>query len=496
MSVIPGRTTTRAGRRRSSRSNRTPPSVPSAPVVEQQASTTGLSMTPVMKRNRLLDRIGMYAITEDPIFTSTRQAEALNPALVSTHRPLAGPMVGFDVDTGNAVSCDPHFLYAQGRITSPTVVILGDVGKGKSSLVKTVYVARQVAMGRQVAVFDRKNQQGVGEYHGVAKLCEGTTVTFSRTKGTAINLLDPRIASTSLDGDEDTRVGQDKLLLMAAEFAHGRLTSKEHHALRAAHRAAIAAAKLANRHATIRDVIEALYNPEAVAVPRPRLLTSGLVNVNDVTNWGMDLALDLERFVDGDLSGLIDGTTSEGIDWNAKLLVFDTSELDESSPALSMVMALVATFLSSVWSSTNGQRVIVVEEGYHTVGLQGAGSVSVAGILRSLVKRGRGIGLAFVTVVHHISDIPEDSDVMSLIREAEIIHTFKQSRDDDQRRAVDAFGFPTWLAPLLGSLVTGVHVLKIGAEPGQIVRHIRTPLEAGVTNTDAAMLGIGLGIRS
>ncbi len=446
-------------------------------------------MPPAMKRNKWLDYLGVYGITEDPIFTSTRQAEALNPALVSTHRPLAGPMVGVDVDTGNAVSCDPHILYAQGRITSPTVVMAGDVGVGKSSFVKTVYVARQVAMGRQVAVFDRKNQQGVGEYNGVATLCEGTTITFSRTKGTAINLLDPRIASTSREGDEDTRVGQDKLLLMAAEFAHGPLSSKEHHALRAAHRAAIALARTNQRQATIRDVIEMLYNPRPDAVPRERLLTERLVAVNDVTAWGMDLALDLERFVDGDLSGLIDGTTSEGINWNAKLLVFDTSELDENSPALSMVMALVATFLSSVWSSTNGQRLIVVEEGYHTVGLQGTGTISVASILRSLVKRGRGIGLAFVTVIHHISDIPEDSDVMSLIREAQIIHTFRQSRDTDQQRAVDSFGFPPWVATQLASPPQGVHVLKIGAEPGQIVRHIRTPLEAGVTNTDAAMLG-------
>ncbi|MDO9380941.1 MAG: hypothetical protein Q7T56_19020 [Nocardioidaceae bacterium] len=469
------------------------PAVPEEPAAEAPAPEPRRRSS---RRARWLDRLGLYEVSEETIFTSTRQAQAVNPALVATHAPLAGPITGVDVDTGNAVSNGPHELYAQRRITSPNVVVLGDVGSAKSSLVKTVYVARAVACGKQVAVFDRKNQEGRGEYADVARVCDGTTIAFSRTKGSAINLLDPRISTSSRDGDTDARIGQDRLLLMAAEYAHGRLSSHEHHALRSAHRTALARAGADGRNATIHDVVDALYAPEADAVPRAHLAESEVVTPRDVVDWGMALAMDLERFVDGDLSGLIDADTSDSVDWSAPLLVFDTSELDEDSPALSLVMALVATFLSSVWAARPGQRIIVLEEGYHTARLTGPGTTSVAGILRSLVKRGRGIGLAFVTVIHHVSDLPPDSDAMSLVREAQVVHVYRQSRSDDARTVVSLFGLPSWSEDLLPAVEPGVHVLKVGKEPARLVRHIRTRIEEGFTDTDAAMTGARRGTAS
>lgn len=223
---------------------------------------------------------------------------------------------------------------------------------------------------------------------------------FARSGGTAINLLDPRISTTSESGG-DGRVGQDRLLLMVAEHAHERRPgSRQRYALRAAHATALRRARDEGRVATLHDVVAALYDPADDAVPRPHLEREGVVTRRVVIEWGLDLALDLERFITGDLSGLIDRTTSTDLDLDAPLLVFDTSALPEDSPALSLVMALVATFLSAVWARRDGQRLIVLEEGYHTARLD-----KVASVLRSLAKRGRGIGLSFVTVIHHLSDI-------------------------------------------------------------------------------------------
>ncbi|MDT0342713.1 hypothetical protein [Streptomyces litchfieldiae] len=143
------------------------------------------------RRGRLRELLGRGELAEETIFTSTRQAAALNPAVVGTHPALAGPITGVDLATGQPVTTDPHALYAQGRITSPNVLVLGDISSGKSSLVKTQYCVRQVACGKQVVVLDRKNQQGRGEYERAAAECRVTPVRFARTGGTAINLLDP-----------------------------------------------------------------------------------------------------------------------------------------------------------------------------------------------------------------------------------------------------------------------------------------------------------------
>ncbi len=435
-------------------------------------------------RSRLREMLGRGELAEETIFTSTRQAAALNPAVVATHPALAGPITGVDLATGQPVTTDPHALYDQGRITSPNVLVLGDISSGKSSLVKTQYCVRQVACGKQVVVLDRKNQQGRGEYERAAAECGITPVRFARTGGTAINLLDPRISTTSESGG-DGRVGQDRLLLMVAEHAHEHpLTSRQRYALRTAHRTALERARTAQRIATLHDVITALYDPAPDAVPRPHLHTEDIVTRRTVIEWGLDLALDLERFVTGDLSGLIDRETSTDLDLNAGLLVFDTSALPEDSPALSLVMALVATFLSAVWAHRDGRRLIILEEGYHTARLE-----KVASVLRSLAKRGRGIGLSFVTVVHHLSDIHPDSDAMSLIREAGIVHLYRQSREDDATQALTHFRLPDTLSSQLATLAQGTHILRIGHEPARMVQHLRTTLEEHITDTDQAMTG-------
>ncbi len=441
-------------------------------------------------RGKTRDRLGWSEITASAILSSTRQAEALNPALVSTHQALAGPPLGFDIATGVPVTCDPHELYnAQPRrLHSPNVAILGDVGMGKSSLAKTQYVLRPLAMGRQVCVFDRKRQEGVGEYNQLADEvgAQGQIVRFDRAGGAIINLLDPRIAQQDPSSNPQAGlVGQDRLLIMVAHFAHGELTSRERAALRGAHHAALAHAHAQHRDAEISDVVNALYNPTDESVP---WRGKGRITPEDMYEWGLDLALDLERFVEGDLSGLIDGPTQSAdggeLDLSGRLLIIDTSALDEDSPALSLVMAIMSTYLTAVWSQTSGQRLLVIEEGYHMVQLDG-----VAEIFRSLAKRGRGIGLSTVSLFHHISDVPNSSAAMTLLRECGLVHVYRQSRADDAADAVKLFRLPPRLHDELGMLGQGVHCLRIEGEAPVYVGPLRTETEAVLSDTDRAMSG-------
>ena len=91
-----------------------------------------------------------------------------------------------------------------------------------------------------------------------------------------------------------------------------------------------------------------------------------------------------------------------------------------------------------------GQRVLILEEGYHAIRLPG-----VAAVVRSLAKRGRGLGLSVVTVVHHVSDVPADSDGIALLREAGIVHIFAQETQAD-RDAAALYGLPAPSSPAAG----------------------------------------------
>lgn len=440
------------------------------------------------KRNHWLDRLGWYELVEEPVSISTRQAEALNPALVSTHPPLAGPPLGYDVLTGQPITLSAHEAYLQKRISSPNVLILGAVGSGKSSLMKTQYVSRAVALGMQVVVFDRKRQEDRGEYYLTSKAVGGQTIRFDRSGGAVVNILDPRIAHVTSKVGSDQRVGQDELLRMVAEHAHGPLDSYESKALREAHATALARAATENRVAVLPDVVAALFDPDVAGIDRT-LISDEVVDKKRLTEWGLALAFDLESLIDGHLSGLISGPTAaeDGgeLDLSSPLLVVDTSALAEDSPALSLVMAVMATYLSSIWSATPGQRIIDIEEGYHTVNLPG-----VARVFRALAKRGRGIGLSMTIAMHHVSDVPDDSDANALIREAGIVHVYKQDKSDDAEMCVRLFNLPTDILEELMTLDEGQHVLKVGSEAPRFVAHVRTAREEAMTDTEAGMAGV------
>ncbi|MDN5769166.1 MAG: hypothetical protein L0H78_25615, partial [Humibacillus sp.] len=81
-----------------------------------------------------------YAPVTAPAPTTTRQAEILNPALVASPTDDEGVAIGRDLLSNSPVAHDPFTAYQRKVITSPSVIVLGLIGSGKSSLLKTVYV--------------------------------------------------------------------------------------------------------------------------------------------------------------------------------------------------------------------------------------------------------------------------------------------------------------------------------------------------------------------
>lgn len=451
------------------------------------------------RTHRWLRRLGVGAINDDPTFTSTRQVEPLCPVRAASSKEVLGPLMGKNLTDGTAFTHSIFGLYKAGVIAGPNAVIIGGYGFGKSSTAKTVYGTRALAAGARVVVFDRKRQrEGTtlsGEYLRLAEVTGGTVLRLSRHDGTRINILDPQIVTT---GSEDTMVGQDELLLMVAAAACGgplvdTATSAPAYALRTAHKAALAAAADQGAVATLADVIEHLYRPQVEAVPGPvledgtKLLTQeGLVSRSDLIRWGLPVAMNLERFTTGDWSGLIDGETrnAEGgqLRLGNQLLVIDTSALPEGSPLLALMMVIMSTYISSAFASIPGPKILIQEEAYSMDRLD-----LVPAVFRALAKRGRAVGLCLVTIIHHLSDLKEGSDLWSLVRETEVIHIFRQDKRQDADQVIEFFNLPSWVRETLFTLDKGHQIVKVGKEPPVVVQHLRTNLEEWLTFTDGAM---------
>jgi hypothetical protein len=435
--------------------------------------------------------------------------------------PLRGPLAFASLSAGKPYTFSLHELYRAEEISALNAVIFGHYGYGKSSLVKSVYVMRQLGLdgnAPRVCVFDRKQQQQTtgtaaplasdvtegataatggrhdGEYMRLASELGGTRVVFDRNpaRGARINILDPAFAAM---GSEETLIGQDELLRMAAEVAMGRtLDSFETAALATAHQVALQTAKNRGRIPQVSDVIDALFVPHDDSIPGPtdevlreEFLARGQVTTATVADWGLRVAVALRQFLPGgQLSGLIDGETRDAdggpLDLDSPLIVFDTSALAEGSTALAFMMAVASAFIQARWLLIPGDKTLIVEEGYNLDSLPG-----IPAVMRGIAKRGRACGCAVVSVFHHLSDLKPGSELWALVKETDVAHFFYQGSAEDIQAIVDFFNLDPAVAKEMSQLEKGCHLLRVKNRPVELVQHIRTPEEEWLTNTDMAI---------
>ncbi|MFF0494586.1 ATP/GTP-binding protein [Nocardia sp. NPDC004068] len=447
-----------------------------------------LDRRPVPRRRRWLDRYGWYEVRAEGAWTTTRQAEAWNLATNRRRTRQEGVLAGLNTMSQELEIVDAFTAY--GTDTSGiNVVVIGDIGRGKSSWIKTVCVLRQLLAGRQVVVLDRKPQSGSGEYTPIAHALDAASIRF-RIGGSdaCLNLLDPAI---SRGGDHDDGLegvvpaGQEALVLAVLTDAMGRtLDEKEKAAVGAALAVVTTESRHQGRDPVIRDLAMRLLQPATgdSAVFGTRWSARAL-------EWGIEPGLALLRLADRDLRGLVDAPTSpavrDALDTHP-LVHFDVSALPTDGPALRVVMTAANTWLANrlaARSSRYQQTILVVEEGWHVAG------GSTGEVFRANLKLSRGLGLSTVSAFHHPADQPADSPARALMAEASIVVLFGQSRADDAVETVRLYRLPAGTEETLMRLGRGQCLVKIGSRDPFLLTHIRSPWEITLTDTDAAITG-------
>lgn len=434
-------------------------------------------------RSRLLGQLGMYQPRVAGIPSTTRQAELLCTAISAPPTHVEGLANGIDLSTGQPVYHDPFTAYQLGIVSSPNVVVLGDLGKGKSSLLKTAYVVRPLTFtGRRTVVADRKDQGGEGEYSELCRQLGGQPIRFEiGGGGSRINLLDPVIGVSS---EAATQVaGQLQLLRAVVHAASGREPdSWQGAALRTAHLRALQRAEAdRSRVPVLDDVVAALTEPPP-AEAFGQLLSDRLRDQWAEASLG--IKWDLERLVGDDLAGLFDGPTSPDVRLSDRLTAFDLSQMPTEGPAIPLVMTVINTWLTNLLRRDRGWlTTFVAEEGWHLA--EGVG----ARIFQRNSKLSRGIGLANVVALHHVSDIPAESPAMAMLQEPGTVYLYAQGRTADAQRCLELYSLPPELLDELMALQQGVCFLKIDIAAPVVMQHLRSDWEVAITNTDAAMGG-------
>ena len=347
---------------------------------------------------------------------TTRHLCAAYPLVCEAGLGHEGVLIGRDVLGGSFVY-DPFILYRRGVITNPNMVVIGQIGRGKSSFVKT-YLWRQAVFGRRAWVVDPKGEYGpLARAWGVEPVAlrpggsvrlnpldteealdgtgdpavaggkqasaltaeEGTAATAEEgTAATAEGIADAAEGVAAAAGGATTGgAGWDaergpqpdaamrRRVMLTSSLAVaclGRdLVPKERAAIDAALAEATRKAERARMPApTLPQVVDALLEPAVDAASVLR--TTPDVLAED----GRDVALELRRLVRGDLCGMFDGQTTPGLRLDGPLVVLDLSAVYHS-PALGVLMACAAAWLqarSGLRIETRIRIILVVDEAW------------------------------------------------------------------------------------------------------------------------------------
>jgi type IV secretory pathway VirB4 component len=402
------------------------------------------------------------------VSATTRHTASLYPWQLGDTLPHAGPVIGINLLAGGAsFSFDPWECYAAGIVTSPNMVVLGQLGKGKSALVKT-YLSRQLLAGRQAYVLDPK-----GEYAPLADARHLPRLALAPGGPDRLNPLD------AVPGDPPDAVTRRRTAVISALASSGLgrdLAAEERSAI------AVAVTDLPATP-TLPDVVARLLEPSAAMATTLHTTPAALAANTRAA------ALELRRLLAGDLAGMVDGPSTVELNPDGTGIVVDLSAVF-GTDALAPVMVCAGAWLSeAIARPSTRRRLLLVDEAWALLA-----SSATTTWLQGVSKLARRHGVSLITVVHRCSDLSGQADTgtatqaqaRGLLADAETRVIYAQPAGE--RHAVaELLDLSTTETELVTRLPAHRALWRIGAHAA-VVDHILTTDEANsLVDTDTRM---------
>ncbi len=311
---------------------------------------------------------------EDPLFLThnmdTTSLSTMFPFTTSELTSNSGIMYGINEHNGSLI------LFDRFSLENANSVVFAKSGAGKSYLVK-LEVLRSLMFGTDVLVIDPEQ-----EYLALSQAVGGQFVNFSATSSVKINPFDlSNIASAS-----ENELGRKFLSLTSfLKLVLGSLDPNE---------AALLDRALKQTYSLrgITDDPRTQINPPN-GYPLMEDLYKVLIGTEEKT--ANDLAIRLERFIKGSLSGIF--SSPSNLELDNPFIVFSVRDVaDELRPlAIYMILEFVWTKIRSKLK----KRILVVDEAWYLMQ-----QVDSANFLVDLAKRARKYYLGLTTITQDVED--------------------------------------------------------------------------------------------
>ncbi|MCI2975359.1 MAG: ATP-binding protein [Ferrimicrobium sp.] len=346
---------------------------------------------------------------------------------------------------GGVLCFDPFELYRVGYLTSPNLLVLGEIGRGKSAFVKTLLV-REPSATSSILILDPK-----GEYQSAAEVLGAHRLTLAEGTG-----LDP---FAGVDGSRRILGG-----VMVSLF-----------------RVLYDRSPLPLEYRLLHELVDALLDaPASITLGR-------LVELVEVHRSGAhvdpesirlrrELHAQLMRLIDGDLAGIF-GVTGAGVALERRVVV-DLRSLGDRRLTGFAISCLLRARIAQFARSEVGSGFVVIDEAWSV--LQHSDSVRE---MRELFKLARSYGASVIAVTHRLSDL--DAESAELVKDVETRVIFRQPREELDHIAT-MLGLPRALTECIATLGRGEALWSIGTHQF-LVTHRLIDGEHELVDTDRAM---------
>ena len=408
---------------------------------------------------------------------TTRHAQAIYPFVAAGGLGGRGVFIGRD-SSGGAFCYDPWVLYGEGVLDDPNAIVLGKLGQGKSSLVKTL-LWRMLLFGRRAFVLDVKREYG--------PLCEAVGVRRSRWSPAA------GCGSNPLASRPEEHAQLELLRAVTVTALGGALSQVEAAALREALRDRRARAAAPSPPCPRSRRV--LFSPVAEMAQRLRTTPSGWPPMRGAARSRSRIC------ARGRCGGCSTARPRPGLDLDAKLVVLDLHAVKDS-PAVGILMACATAWMSALLARMaerpGRERLInVADESWKIVQHTGLGEW-----FQSNFKLARQFGVMNLVVLHKLADLQAAGDAGSraariaegLIADAStrVVYHQDESQVPLTRTLLGPLGDR---GRLISMLSAGQALWRVGSR-SFVVQHYRSRLEAPLTNTDTGMRPASRGERA
>jgi len=301
-----------------------------------------------------------------------------------------GIMYGVNQQNGSLIIFDRFSL------ENANEVVFGKSGSGKSYLIK-LEAMRQYMFGAEIIIIDPE-----GEYSDLTRTVGGEEVTFTSNSTIKINPFD----LTGLYEEGENELGLKILSL------HGLLK--------------IVLGDLGATHDAILDraLVETYRQKGITTDPQTQKKTPPLMEDLYKTLLGMEdeaakeLALRLERFIKGSLSGLFNQQSN--FDITNPFTVFNTKVLEEELRPIAM--HIILDFVWTKVRKTLKKRVLILDEAWYMMKYEDSAS-----FVYGVAKRARKYYLALTTATQDVEDFLSTDYGKAILSNSSIQMLLKQS---------------------------------------------------------------------